>query len=526
MICRNCEKEISDVSVYCNFCGITVTKPVTVIPHTDDNNKDQAFTHSISMSGIEKRKEPNKARKLITGIILIVATMILLIGHLTEYTFSYTHYQYLKHIEIDVNGNNALLRSVIDNDPLNTKKMINLGVDLEAKNNENDTALLIAVRNNNLEIVMSLLENGAETEVRDLNLNTPLLLAAFNGYAEVCEVLTRSGSKLNAINANSENALAIAVKKGDLKLVNMFIELGIDKNNKDKNKDTPLLLAAKLKQYEVFKLLLDNGASSTDKDENDDTVYHILGQNKDEKSMDLLIKNRKTDLISFRMQNIELTGSGFTSVSSINCVIPNDKMYDFYAQNGVKILFDKDNNKLYEGEITNGRITGYGTTYTTNDHPAIEPNQIIYEGNWKNGIWEGAGKSYWLKSTLEFLKSSIGDDAIAIEFYNEEKNTVFYKTNYVNGYRNGSYTRYFSDGTLNDTGVATEGGNKSNVYDSLPLKLKPSIGMNKAQVEDSSWGKPKDINTTTTAYGTREQWVYENFNYLYFENGILVAIQN
>lgn len=52
------------------------------------------------------------------------------------------------------------------------------------------------------------------------------------------------------------------------------------------------------------------------------------------------------------------------------------------------------------------------------------------------------------------------------------------------------------------------------------------IGMTKEDVLSSSWGKPQSINTTTSASGTREQWVYGNGNYLYFENDRLVTIQN
>lgn len=52
------------------------------------------------------------------------------------------------------------------------------------------------------------------------------------------------------------------------------------------------------------------------------------------------------------------------------------------------------------------------------------------------------------------------------------------------------------------------------------------IGMTKEEVLMSNWGEPKDINKTTNAYGTSEQWVYRNNNYLYFEDGILVTIQN
>lgn len=42
----------------------------------------------------------------------------------------------------------------------------------------------------------------------------------------------------------------------------------------------------------------------------------------------------------------------------------------------------------------------------------------------------------------------------------------------------------------------------------------------------ASWGKPKSVNTTTTENLKSEQWVYSMKKYLYFDNGILKAIQN
>lgn len=51
------------------------------------------------------------------------------------------------------------------------------------------------------------------------------------------------------------------------------------------------------------------------------------------------------------------------------------------------------------------------------------------------------------------------------------------------------------------------------------------IGMTQKEILNSNWGKPKDINKTTTAYSVHEQWVYDGFKYLYFEDGILTTIQ-
>lgn len=65
----------------------------------------------------------------------------------------------------------------------------------------------------------------------------------------------------------------------------------------------------------------------------------------------------------------------------------------------------------------------------------------------------------------------------------------------------------------------------------------PSVGMAKDRVEKSRWCFPTHRQVTTTAYGTSEQWSYEKREdgktgqkygpegFLYFENGILTAIQ-
>ncbi|WP_062231516.1 hypothetical protein [Fictibacillus sp. FJAT-27399] len=53
----------------------------------------------------------------------------------------------------------------------------------------------------------------------------------------------------------------------------------------------------------------------------------------------------------------------------------------------------------------------------------------------------------------------------------------------------------------------------------------PTIGMTKKEVLNSKWGQPTDVNKTTTANSVTEQWVYPGYKYLYFEDGVLTAIQ-
>lgn len=68
-------------------------------------------------------------------------------------------------------------------------------------------------------------------------------------------------------------------------------------------------------------------------------------------------------------------------------------------------------------------------------------------------------------------------------------------------------------------------------YRSTILDDKIGVGMNECEAL-LSWGKPVEINTSTSRYGTREQWQYGLYtkysspNYVYFEDGYVSNIQN
>jgi hypothetical protein len=60
-------------------------------------------------------------------------------------------------------------------------------------------------------------------------------------------------------------------------------------------------------------------------------------------------------------------------------------------------------------------------------------------------------------------------------------------------------------------------------YREAILAKKVGLGMSTDDVI-ASWGKPDHVNTTVTAYGKHEQWVYGN-TYLYFNDGRLTSYQ-
>jgi hypothetical protein len=62
------------------------------------------------------------------------------------------------------------------------------------------------------------------------------------------------------------------------------------------------------------------------------------------------------------------------------------------------------------------------------------------------------------------------------------------------------------------------------VASSTPIA--PTIGMTVLQVETSTWGDPQSKNIDTSQNGTTEQWCYPNYQYIYFDNGIVTSIQS
>lgn len=87
--------------------------------------------------------------------------------------------------------------------------------------------------------------------------------------------------------------------------------------------------------------------------------------------------------------------------------------------------------------------------------------------------------------------------------------------------RNGSLKEWIE--TYNNLSYIS-GRMKLETIEAIEIK-NPTIGMTIEEVLISSWGKPESINKTTTAYSVREQWVYPNYNYLYFNDGILISFQ-
>jgi len=88
-----------------------------------------------------------------------------------------------------------LFRAVNFNDYDEVKWLIEAGVDIEARNNEGRTALMLASRGGHTYVVKLLIEAGANVNVQDNEGSTALMLADQYGHTRVAELLREASAK-------------------------------------------------------------------------------------------------------------------------------------------------------------------------------------------------------------------------------------------------------------------------------------------------------------------------------------------
>ncbi|KAJ9579830.1 hypothetical protein L9F63_004502 [Diploptera punctata] len=111
--------------------------------------------------------------------------------------------------------------------------------------------LLQAASLNKLGMVAALLHSGVDLNVRDVEERSPLLLAARRGCSEVVRLLLEKGADPNLRDTCGNNALHLAAHTNNVRVVTMLLDAGTDLRNIDNQGRSPLQVALlKLKQLQ------------------------------------------------------------------------------------------------------------------------------------------------------------------------------------------------------------------------------------------------------------------------------------
>jgi len=170
------------------------------------------------------------------------------------------------------------------------KELINKGADIEAKNNDGKTSLMIASNNGHSEVVKLLLEKGADIEAKNENGRTSLMMASHKGHSEIVKLLLENGANIEAKNVNGETSLMYASSNGNSEVVKLLLEKGADIEAKENDGYTSLMWASHNGHSEVVKLLIEKGADIEAKGSDGKTSLMLASWNRQREVVKVLLE--------------------------------------------------------------------------------------------------------------------------------------------------------------------------------------------------------------------------------------------
>ncbi len=195
----------------------------------------------------------------------------------------------------DSTGKTPLMRAIEDDRLEDALAIIRVGVDVNLKDGNNETALRLAVLKQSLSLVEALLEKGADANVASQSYGwTPLHTSVAMGNIPITELLLASGADVNAKDNGDTTPLYRAAngkQAGHERLAQMLLEAGANvddfilrqaiynrksdmvvtlldygaKLNSKVYGESPLGLAAAMGELETLDILIKSGARLNDR---------------------------------------------------------------------------------------------------------------------------------------------------------------------------------------------------------------------------------------------------------------------
>lgn len=115
--------------------------------------------------------------------------------------------------------------------------------------------LLEAVSENDIQLVREILSSKPDLEIKDKNDRTALMIAAYNNYNKIAELLIDAGADVNAQDNIQNSPFLYAGAEGNLAILKMGLENGANFNLYNRYGGTALIPAAEKGHLEVVKIL-------------------------------------------------------------------------------------------------------------------------------------------------------------------------------------------------------------------------------------------------------------------------------
>jgi ankyrin repeat protein len=152
------------------------------------------------------------------------------------------------------------------NDLATINRLLSEKADINARDGDGRTALLIATHRNNVEAARALIEAGADVNAKDNIHDSAYLYAGARGHLEILRMTLAHGADLKSTNRYGGTALIPASERGHVETVRTLITAGVDVDHINKLGWTALLEAIILgnggaSHQQIVQLLVDAKAN-------------------------------------------------------------------------------------------------------------------------------------------------------------------------------------------------------------------------------------------------------------------------
>ena len=142
------------------------------------------------------------------------------------------------------NGATPLIFAVTNNKPESVRALLKHSPHLDDITSNSESALLIAVKDNYTEIAEILIRAGAEIDFTDYYGNTPLHYASLYGYLDMADILLYYDAPVDEKSDEGITPLHAATWAGNIDIADLLIQNGANMEARDKEGYTPFLIAA------------------------------------------------------------------------------------------------------------------------------------------------------------------------------------------------------------------------------------------------------------------------------------------
>ena len=173
-------------------------------------------------------------------------------------------------------GQTPLMIAAKKGDVAMVELLLGHGAQLELLNELGQTALFEAAAWGQKGVVEALLEDGADITTNDQFGRTLLMAAAKFGHEDTAVILLAAGADPNDMDVQGKTALIHAASAGSHAVALLLLSRGSELEKEDKGGMTPLLAAAQRGQLSVVRTLMDGGASLSNARKTDGKMPFLL----------------------------------------------------------------------------------------------------------------------------------------------------------------------------------------------------------------------------------------------------------